>query len=102
MEFNLPQAPAGKATLRLAFAGTESRSLDVTVNDKPAGKLSGLPNTSAIHRDSDRSCWAEYPIPFDAALMKAGTNHLRLTVPAGPVTAGVMYDYIRLELDDGP
>jgi hypothetical protein len=29
---------------------------------------------------------------------QAGTNDITLTVPARPVTAGVIYDYLRLEL----
>jgi rhamnogalacturonan endolyase len=29
-----------------------------------------------------------------------GQNALKLVVPAGPVNNGVMYDYIRLELDE--
>ena len=37
---------------------------------------------------------------FDAALMKKGANVLKLIVPAGPVNNGVIYDYVRLELDD--
>ena len=33
-----------------------------------------------------------------AAKLKAGENTLTLTVPAGPVNNGVIYDYLRLEL----
>jgi rhamnogalacturonan endolyase len=98
--FDLPHAPHGKATLRLAFAGTEARSLSVTMNDKPAGTITGLQNNMAIHRDSDRGYWLEKSVTFDASLMKAGINVLKLIVPAGPVTAGIEYDYIRLELDE--
>lgn len=36
----------------------------------------------------------------DAGMMKAGTNTLTIIVPAGPVNNGMMYDYIRLELDE--
>ena len=32
--------------------------------------------------------------------MKQGTNVLKLIVPAGPVNNGVIYDYVRLELDE--
>jgi len=34
----------------------------------------------------------------NATLMKAGTNKLTLTIQAGPINNGDMYDYIRLEL----
>ena len=32
--------------------------------------------------------------------MKAGKNVLSLTVPAGGLTSGIIYDYLRLELDE--
>ena len=32
--------------------------------------------------------------------MKQGENVLKLIVPAGPVNNGIIYDYVRLELDD--
>ena len=37
---------------------------------------------------------------IDAALLKRGGNELQLTVPAGDVTTGVVYDYLRLELKE--
>jgi rhamnogalacturonan endolyase len=33
-------------------------------------------------------------------LLKKGTNVLKLIVPAGPVNNGVIYDYLRLELQE--
>jgi rhamnogalacturonan endolyase len=33
-------------------------------------------------------------------LLKPGENELQLTVPAGDLTTGVVYDYLRLELAD--
>ena len=32
--------------------------------------------------------------------MHAGKNVLGLTVPAGPLMNGIIYDYLRLELDE--
>jgi rhamnogalacturonan endolyase len=32
--------------------------------------------------------------------MKQGENEMTLTVPAGELTSGVTYDYLRLELDE--
>ncbi len=98
--FTLPAAPRGRATLRLAFAGTEARSLGVSLNDGQIGLVTGFLNNSAIHRDSDRGYWVEREVVFDAAQMKAGENVLKLTVPAGSITSGVEYDYLRLELDE--
>ena len=42
----------------------------------------------------------ERELAFDASLMKKGENALKLIVPAGPVNNGVIYDYLRLELDE--
>src|SRR5262249_36687664 len=36
----------------------------------------------------------------DAALLKQGANVIKLIVPAGPINNGIIYDYVRLELDD--
>jgi rhamnogalacturonan endolyase len=99
VDFNLARAEHGRATLRLAFAGTEARSLTIAVNGKQVGVLTNLPNTMVIHRDSDRGFWQEKDLAFDASLLQSGKNTLQLTVPAGPVMNGVQYDYIRLEVD---
>jgi rhamnogalacturonan endolyase len=98
--FDLKEAPKGKGTLRLAFAGTEARSLDVNVNGQKVTTLTGFPNTSSIHRDSNTSYWQARDVPFPASLLKQGENTITLTVPAGPAYAGMMYDYLRLELDE--
>ena len=52
------------------------------------------------HRDGIRGYWFERNVPFDAALLKAGTNVLKLTNPARSWVDGVLYDYLRLELDE--
>ena len=39
-------------------------------------------------------------LKFDAALLKSGENEMKLNVPAGDLTTGVVYDYLRLELDE--
>ncbi len=100
IHFAMPAAVRGKATLRLAFAGAEARSLTVAVNDQDVSRITGLLNTGMIHRDADRSYWQERDVPFDAAMLKKGDNTIKLTVPAGLTTAGVAYDYLRLELDE--
>jgi len=98
--FNLPAAVHGKATLRLAICGVGSRSLLASVNDQPIGRVSGLVYNGTINRDGIGGFWAEHDLAFDASLMKAGSNVLKLTVPAGGITSGIMYDYLRLELDE--
>ena len=37
---------------------------------------------------------------FNAAMLKAGENDVP-HVPAGEVTTGIVYDYLRLELKEG-
>ena len=51
-------------------------------------------------RHSIQGLWYERELAFDAALMKKGGNVLKLIVPAGPVNNGIIYDYVRLELDE--
>jgi len=100
VSFNLDAPPHGKATLRLGIAGAEVRALTININGKLAGTLTGFPNTMVIHRDSDRGYWFERDVAFDASMMKGGDNTLALIIPAGGVTSGIQYDYLRLELDE--
>ena len=39
---------------------------------------------------------------FDASLLKAGTNVLKLRPPVNNWVQGVLYDYLRLEVADSP
>ena len=100
--FQMAAAPkGGKATLRLAICGTGARSIEVTVNDQPVGTVSLMfPDSTFGMGNGIQGIWYERELAFDASLLKAGTNVLKLTIPAGPVTAGVIYDYLRLELDE--
>jgi rhamnogalacturonan endolyase len=98
--FDLPSAPHGKATLRLAICGTGTRELEVTVNDKSAGQVVLPMGDGVIVRHGIQGIWHEHELAFDAALMKQGANVLKIVVPAGPVNDGVIYDYLRLELDE--
>jgi rhamnogalacturonan endolyase len=98
--FELPDPPRGRATLRLAICGTGARALDVIVNDQPVGRVGRLIGDGAIARHSIQGLWYERELAFDASLMKKGTNVLKLVVPAGPVNNGLIYDYLRLELDE--
>jgi rhamnogalacturonan endolyase len=96
--FTLPDAPSGRATLRLGICGAAARRIDVAVNDQPAGVVDGLVYNATINRDGIQGSWVEKNVSFDASLMKAGENTLKLTIPAGGLTSGVIYDYLRLEL----
>ena len=101
--FNLPAAPHGLATLRLAICGVGARSIAATLNDQSIGTVRGLTYNATINRDGIGGYWSEHDLPFDASHLKAGDNALKLTIPAGGLMNGVIYDYLRLELDEnGP
>ena len=98
--FNLSGAPHGKATLRLAICGVGTRSLMADMNDKTIGNVSNLTYNATLNRDGIGGYWAEHDLVFDASLMKHGENVLGLTVPGGGLMNGIIYDYLRLELDE--
>jgi len=100
VSFNLPDATHGKATLRLAICGVGSRSIAATMNNQSIGNVTGLTYNATINRDGIGGYWGEHDLVFDASLMKAGENVLKLTIPAGGLTSGILYDYLRLELDE--
>ncbi|HEY1923113.1 MAG TPA: polysaccharide lyase family protein, partial [Tepidisphaeraceae bacterium] len=98
IHFKLANPPHGQATLRLAICGVGSRTIAVNVNDHPTGTIAGLTYNATINRDGIGGSWVEKDLAFDASGMTAGENTLSLTIPAGPLTAGTIYDYLRLEL----
>lgn len=100
IHFNLAAKPRGKATLRLAICGVGTRSIAAALNDQSIGNITGLVYNATINRDGIGGYWTERDLVFDAALMQAGDNALKLTIPAGNLTSGVIYDYIRLEVDE--
>jgi rhamnogalacturonan endolyase len=99
--FNLPEAPHGRGVLRLGLAATSARRIQVIMNGQPAGVVNSLKDTATIRRDGIRGYWTERDVAFDATLMKAGENVMKLTIPPGNPMSGVEYDYLRLELEPG-
>jgi rhamnogalacturonan endolyase len=107
IKFNMDKAPQGKAFLRVALAGSDSTSglsnpgaqgtFDVGVNGKSAGAIKII-STNAIRYNTNKGVWREYTQDFDCAMLKAGENEIELTVPAGELDSGVVYDYLRLEI----
>jgi rhamnogalacturonan endolyase len=106
IRFDLADAPpaGAKATLRLAFCSASVSHLDVSVNDKAAGTVDRLNSTgdSTIVRHNIQGIWFERELPIDAALLQKGGNTLTLTIPEGTLNSGVIYDTVRLELNDSP
>jgi rhamnogalacturonan endolyase len=77
-----------------------TRSIAVNLNDHSQGAVTGLVYNATINRDGIGGYWSERDLAFDAARMKAGQNVMKLTIPAGSLTSGIAYDYLRLELDE--
>jgi len=100
IKFNMDKAGHGLATLRVALAGSDGNGgLAVAVNGQSVGTIRTIA-TNALRYNTDKGVWREYMQAFDAALLKPGENEMQLTVPAGDLTTGVVYDYLRLELDE--
>jgi rhamnogalacturonan endolyase len=110
IKFNLPKPVQGTAALRVALAGVNSMrgGLTVAVNGKSAGAIGDgsdplnarLINTDAIRYNTDKGLWQQRTLKFDAALLKPGENVMTFTVPAGDLQSGVVWDYLRLEMDE--
>jgi len=100
--FDLPAKPKGTAWLRLAICAASVPALQIAINGQPAGEVSRLnfAGDSSIARHNIRGIWFERELAFDAALMKQGVNVIVLTVPGGSLSDGVIYDCVRLELDE--
>jgi rhamnogalacturonan endolyase len=109
IKFNMDHAPKGEASLRIALAGSDGTAglanpgapggLGVGVNGNNAGSIRFI-STNALRYNTNTGVWREYTQKFDAAQLKAGENEIQLTVPAGELTSGVVYDYLRLELNE--
>jgi rhamnogalacturonan endolyase len=100
IHFNSEGNLHGVAILRTGLSGVGTRHVFVTVNGSEAGDMAPLEYNATINRDGIQGMWTEHDVRFAANLLKSGDNVLELKVPAGSVMAGVIYDYLRLELDE--
>jgi rhamnogalacturonan endolyase len=105
VKFNMPKASKGTAVLRVALAGADglgpnTSGLAIGVNGQAAGSIHPV-QTNALRYNTNKGVWYQYTQTFDASLLKPGENTMTFTVPAGDVTTGVVWDYVRLELNDG-
>jgi rhamnogalacturonan endolyase len=100
--FHLPETPKGTATLRLALCAGSAPRLQVEVNGRSAGEVTRLNvmGDSSITRHNIQGIWFERELAFDAGLMKQGENKITLKIPSGPLSNGVIYDCVRMELDE--
>jgi rhamnogalacturonan endolyase len=99
INFNLERAMGGQAALRVALAGSDGDGgLEVGVNGRSVGTIKTI-STNALRYNTDTGVWREYTQKFDGSLLRPGQNQMTLTVPAGELTSGVVYDYLRLEVN---
>ena len=99
IKFNIEHATRGVAALRLALAGADAQQFMVGVNGRTIATLRPV-STNALRYNTNKAIWQEHTVKFDAVLLKSSENTIELTVPAGELTSGVVYDYLRLELDE--
>jgi rhamnogalacturonan endolyase len=100
IQFDEPARLRGKATLRLAICGCGVKTIAVALNEQTVGDIAAPPYNATINRDGIGGSWAERDLSFDASRIQSGRNLMTLTIPAGSLTSGVIYDYLRLEWDE--
>ncbi len=108
INFTMEKTPRGSAFFRVALAGVNAiNQLPIAINGQSAGAIGdGSPNnarlinTNTIRYNSNKGLWQERTLKFDAALLKQGENKMTLTVPAGDLQSGVVWDYLRLEFNE--
>jgi rhamnogalacturonan endolyase len=109
IKFNMAKPVQGLAAFRVALAGVNGISqLAVAVNGQSIGAIGDgrdpdnarLITTNSIRYNADKGLNQQRTLRFDAALLKPGVNEMTLTVPAGDLQSGVVWDYLRLELDE--
>jgi rhamnogalacturonan endolyase len=99
--FDTPQQPlSGAAVLRIAFAATHNAILITSINGKQIERYR-TPADSTMIRSGIHGQYSEHDIVFDAATLHPGRNTISLAQTAGGnEIKSVMYDCLRLELDD--
>ncbi len=108
VKFNLDKPVQGFAALRVALAGVNAiTQLPVSVNGQSVGAIGGggntdnarLITTNTIRYNSAKGLNQQRTLTFDAGVLKPGENIMTFTVPGGDLQSGVVWDYLRLELN---
>lgn len=100
IRFDLAEQPSGSATLRIAINGTGSRPvLDFSVNGVEQAPISFGRDDGSMKRHQINGVWKLVDTTIDGSLLESGANTITLTAPEGLITNGVIYDYLRLEVE---
>ena len=102
--FDIPDsAPrTGTGTLRIALAAAHNAVLNIGLNGQPIGRMR-VNTDNAIIREGIHGQYSEWDFIFDASSLKSTGNTIAFDLTATPnpnPAKGVMYDCIRLELDN--
>ena len=99
--FDSPQSAVGPyGHIRFAFASVVHCQLAIRINGTPVESIEDLnENDTAVYRDGIHGIYQTRYRTFDAKLLKANDNELVLTNQCKQRFDGIMYDYIRIELD---
>lgn len=101
IHFQMDENGRGRAFLRIAVSGTGSDPIiNLSVNEKYITQMSFGIDDRTLLRHQVHGIWREMEASFDASMLHAGMNSLTLEIPAGSLNNGVIYDYIRLELEE--
>jgi rhamnogalacturonan endolyase len=110
VRFNVAKQERGEAYLRVVLAGVNGLrdGLAVGVNGQSIGAIGDgsdpdnarLITTNSIRYNADKGLNQQRTLKFDAGLLKPGENEMTFTVPGGDLQTGVVWDYLRLELDE--
>lgn len=109
IRFEMQKQVQGTGTLTIAIAGSSRGSLAVDLNGTEIAnyaRVSPLDNDAAYYRSGESGYAHELIIPFDAGLLQEGENvmslrHVNQTGDnATSSTVAIMYDAIRLEVDE--
>jgi rhamnogalacturonan endolyase len=112
VKFSVVKTVHGQAALRVALAGVNGLrdGLAVGLNGHSIGAIGDgttpdnahLITTNSIRYNADKGLNQQRTLKFDAALLKPGENEMTFTVPGGDLQSGVVWDYLRLELESNP
>jgi rhamnogalacturonan endolyase len=104
LNFELAKAPAGDATLTLAFAGSDRMRLKVYSNDETKEVATVTPPNSGgngLVREAQHMRYGLSYVKIPAGMLKAGKNVITLEGASSSArSCYVSYDYINLELPD--